>query len=190
MKLKRLIVAFFMLICWNPKTIFAKSPPVPAVQFPFDVSRSDTTLNQEFQIRDARSYVFAIKFDYVGPVDKKRVRTMVGGGGRYPDGRYGEPGVIVPIHITICKLNPGQAPESVYDGLFETQGCYANGFERNQNNGHLDREIVTIDLQPGIYRVEANTIKDSQEFSGTPSQLLIEFHPNIKFLPKSKRGAI
>ncbi|MCX5864587.1 MAG: DUF5625 family protein [Deltaproteobacteria bacterium] len=184
MKLKMVIMAFFMLLFWNPKTIFAQSPPVPAVHFPFDVSRSDTTLNQEFQIRDARSYVFAIKFNYFGHADLYRVLALVG------DGSAQYLGLRIPIHLKILKLDAGSLPpELIYEDTMSTKEHYAHGFERDQKNGSYDREIVTIDLQPGIYRVVANTIKDSQEFSGTPSQLLIEFHPNIKFLPKSKRGA-
>lgn len=182
MKLKMVIMAFCMLIFCNPKTIFAKSPPVPAVHFPFDVSRSDTTLNQQFQIRDARSYVFAIKFNYFGDADLDRVLALVGNG----SAQY--LGICIPIHLKIFKLDPENlSPGLIYEDTISTKVYYAHGFERDQKNGNYNREIVTIDLQPGIYRVEANPTKDSQEFSGTPSQLLIEFHPNIKFLPKSKR---
>ena len=178
-----LIAAFLMLFTWLPKASFAESPPVPVVKFPFDVSRQDSTVNQEFRIRDYRSYYFAILFDYFGSADKHRVFALVGEGGRLPYGRYDIPGVIVPVHIKIIGLETRENPETVYDGVVETEGIYANSFERKQTDGHYKREIIVINLKPGIYRVEASTTKDSPEFAGTPSHLLIEYHSKLKFIP-------
>lgn len=105
--------------------------------------------------------------------------ALVGDGGRTPDWRYVHPGVIVPIHVQIIRLETGKDPETVYDRTVETKGVYA------YRSGALLREIMIIDLKPGIYRVEANTNKDSPEFTGTPSYLLIEPHSQLKFIPNS-----
>ena len=168
---------FFMAPLWIPKATFAESPPVPRVKFPFDVSKRDSTVNQEIRIREYRSYYVAIQFDYFGVSDQKRVMALVGDGGVRPDGGYANPGVIVPVHIKIIRLETGKDSETVYDDIIETQGIYSIG------SGDFTRDIIIIDLKPGIYRVEANTIKDSPEFKGTPSHLLIEHHFQLKFIP-------
>lgn len=177
MKSKRLFAAFLMLFPWIPKASFAESLPVPRVKFPFDVSKRDSTVNHEIKIREYRSYYFAIQFDYFGAADMNRVRSLVGNGGVRPDGGYANPGIIVPIHIKLIRLESGKDTEAVYDGTVETQGTYAFG------SGNFTRDIIIVDLKPGIYRVEASTIKDSPEFTGTPSHLLIEHHFQLKFIP-------
>jgi hypothetical protein len=180
--LKGLIAVFLILIlCMTGSAAFwSTSPPKPPVDFPFDVSRRDSTVNKEISIREYRSYYFALQFDCLDRADYDRVMALVGDGGRYPDGRYGHPDVIVPIHIKLIRLETGKNPETVYDGTVETQAIYAG------ISGALLREIIVIDLKPGIYRVEASTIKDSPAFTGTSSHLFIQYHPNLKFMPNRK----
>jgi hypothetical protein len=89
-------------------------------------------------------------------------------------------GINIPIHLKISKLNTGNLPPKlIYEDKILTHGIYASAF------GEHDREIIAIDLKPGIYRVEANTIEDRPEFLGTPTYLQIEPHSQIKFLPGS-----
>lgn len=176
-----LTAAFLMLFPWIPKASFAESPPVPVVKFPFDVSKRNSTVNQEFRIRDERSYVFGIRFDYFGPADERRVFALVG------DGSSKDPGIDIPIHIKILKLETRNLPEElIYENTILTQKCYAHGFERNETDGNFDREIITIDLKPGIYRVEAKTIKDSPDFSSTSTYLHIEYYAKLRFVPNNK----
>lgn len=181
MKSKRLIVAFLMLFPWIPKASFAELPPVPVVRFPFDVSKQHIIVNQEFRIRNNRSYVFAIRFDYSGPTDERRVFALVG------DGSSKDPGISIPIHIKILKLDAGNLPpEIIYENTITTEHYYAHGFERKQTDGNFNREITTIDLKPGIFRIEASTIKESPEFSGTPSYLKIDYYSKLRFVPNNK----
>ena len=184
MKLKRLILAFLILFPWVTACSASSStlsPPTPAVKWPFDVSKRDSKINQEFRIREYRSYYFALRFDYVTKgthdriaADADRVRALVGNGSRE------DTGIKIPVHLKICKLDTGSPqPELIYENTILTHGKYASGFGE-----HL-REIIEIDLKPGIYRVEANTIEDKPEFFGTPSYMQIEPHPGIKFFPNS-----
>ena len=176
MKLKRLILAFliFFPLSTACAAFSTTSPPTPAVKFPFYVSKKDSTVNQEFQIREYRSYYFALRFEFSGQVDGQRVLVLVGNGTSY------YPGIGIPIHLKIFKLDSGSLPpELLYEDAIMTEGKYAAAFEK-----YL-REIIAIDLKPGIYRVEANTLEDRPEFSVTPSYLQIEPHSQIKFLPGS-----
>jgi len=159
MKLKRLIAAFLMLFpcitaCASLPTPDTKLPPY--TKWPFDVSKRDSKVNQEFKIREHRSYYFAIRFDYVGFDDELRVCALV-------------EGITIPIHVKITKLATGNAPqELIYENTVTTSGYCIHGGE------YYLREIIFIDLKPGIYRVEANAIEDRPEFSGTPTYLQIE----------------
>ena len=183
MKLSKiLVVAFLTFIpCIAACAAFwSTSPPTPVVKWPFDVSKRDSKVNQEFRIREYRSYYFALRFDYFGPAEDDRVLALVGHG----PGKY--PGIDIPIHVKIHKLDTGDLPpELIYEDTIITKHHYAHGYEWKQTDGEYLREIIAIDLKPGIYRVEANTIEDRPEFSGTPSYLQIEGHPNVKFFPDS-----
>lgn len=183
-KIRRLVMVFLMLFPCIPKAVLAKSPPVPPVTFPFDVSRQGSTVDQEFRIKEYRSWYFALQFDHFGGADSYRVLALVGRGGRGSDGSYAEPGVIVPIHMKITKLEAGKDPETVYEGTSRTAALYAGV------RGALLRDIIIIDLKPGIYRVEARTVQDSPEFSGTPSHLKIEYEPNLKFIPNTNNSKV
>jgi hypothetical protein len=183
MKLKRLIVAFLMFFPLVTTCLASSptSPPTPVVKWPFDVSKRDSTVNQEFRIREYRSYYFALRFNYFGQADEHRVFEQLVG-----DGPSHYPGINIPIHVKIFKLDTGSLPsELIYENTITTKYCYRHGYEWKQTDGNYIREIIAVDLKPGIYRVEANTIEDRPEFSGTPSYLQIEPHPNIKFLPSS-----
>jgi hypothetical protein len=186
MKLKRLILA--LLICFPWVTACSassqtSSPPTPVVKWPLDVSKQDSKVNQQFRIIEYRSYYFALRFDYDTKVshdrivaDGQRVLALID----VDMSTMKHKGINIPIHIKISKLDTGSLPpELIYENTILTKGMYVAAF------GNYRREIIEIDLKPGIYRVEANTIENRPEFSGTPSYLQIEGHSNIKFLPGS-----
>ena len=186
MKLEKLIVAFILLFpCMTAcAASTSTSPPTPVVKWPLDVSKKNSTVNQEFRIRDYRSYYFALRFDYSGLADLDRVLALVD----HDISSMRRTGINIPIHLKISKLDSGSLPpELIYEDTILTKGKYAAAAEWKKGDGEFLREIIAIDLKPGIYRVEANTIEDRPEFTGTPSYLQIEPHSKIKFLPKSIR---
>jgi len=173
MKFRKIIAALLMIIPWMTACagLQTTSPPTPVVKWPFDVSKRDSKVNQDFRIREYRSYYFALRFDYVGFDGEDRVFKLVG---------HGSEGIAIPIHIKIIKLDAGNLPSELkYENTITTNGYFAHA------SGYYLRRIIAIDLKPGIYRVEANTIEDRPAFSGTPSHLQIEGHSKIKFLPDS-----
>lgn len=97
---------------------------------------------------------------------------LIGTGTRDRDGSYAEPGISVPIKITITKIYPEKKTKIIYDKTINSEGRYAHGFV-NKFDGYYEREITTIFLEPGTYKVEAKTIKNIQEFSGIKTHLLI-----------------
>ena len=132
-------------------------------------------------MREYRSYYFALRFDYVTKgtddlSDHNRVLALV----NVDISTLKRTGINIPIHLKISKLDSGSLPpQLIYENTILTKGMYASCFRE-----YL-REIIAIDLKPGIYRVEANTIEDRPEFLGAPTYLQIEWGSNIKFLPGS-----
>ncbi|MGO9137260.1 MAG: DUF5625 family protein [Syntrophales bacterium] len=111
--------------------------------------------------------------------DKKHFREIVGDGAHNPadNWRYVKPGVVIPIHVRITRHETGKDDEIVYEDTVGTEGMYAS------IKGSFLRCVDVVDLKPGIYRIEANAVKDSPEFSGIPSYLIIEPHWQLKFMP-------
>ena len=167
---------FCIIACAGLQTT---SPPTPVVKWSFDVSKRDSTVNQEFRIVEYRSYYLALRFDCL---IKGRHDNIVDDGDRLlvlldhdTSGRL--TGINIPIHLKISKLDTASSPpQLIYEGTILTKRKYASAYE------YYLREIIAINLKPGIYGVEANTIEDRPEFSGTPSYLQIEWHSKIKFL--------
>jgi hypothetical protein len=191
MKILKVLIAAFLIIfiCMTVCEAFSlfsstpssKSPPTPAVKWTLDVSKRDSKVNQEFRIDEYRSYYFALRFDYDTKgsqerieADGLRVLALVG------EGPQEDQGIKIPIHLKINKLDSGSfPPQLIYENTILTHGTYATAF------GNHRREIIEINLKPGTYLVEANTIEDRPEFSDTPSYLAIEPDSRMKFLPGS-----
>jgi hypothetical protein len=183
MKLIKIFIAVLLMfiICMTACAgLQTTSPPTPVVKWSFDVSKRDSKIIQDFRIDEYRSYYIALRFNYFGEKDLYRVLSLVGNG----SSKY--PGIDIPIHIKIYKLDTkNKSEELISENEILTKNYYAGGFEHNQSNGNYKREIIKISLTPGTYRVEANTIEDRPEFSSTPSYLQIEWHSKIRFLPNS-----
>jgi len=183
MKLKNILVIFMVLLSsMTSCSVFSStSPPLPIIK-PFDINRKDSVVSQEIKIREYRSYILALKFAFSGSADQDRVLALTGDGSYHPDGSYANPGIIVPIRIKIIKLDNGKELETVYDGITKTQAMCTIEW-KNSTKGYFSREIITIDLKPGMYRIDANTIEDTPEFKGTPSYFMVHTHWQLKFLP-------
>ncbi|GAB6124333.1 DUF5625 family protein [Humidesulfovibrio idahonensis] len=185
-KLAKIFVVMLGTIFFLTQNVdFSEAASKSVVYFPFDASKPDAVIKQEFKVTEYRSYIFALKFNYIDSDDLTRLYTLVGGGGIRPDGTYSNPGIKIPVHIKIHKIENGQDIGSVSDNIIETQGMYANSFGKAKGTGSLLREIVRINLQPGTYLLEANSMKEIHEFDETQVFIKFEWHPNIRFLPQS-----
>jgi hypothetical protein len=182
-----LIIFICMTVCeafsWFSSTSPSTTLPIPVVKWPFDVSKQNSTVDQEIRIREYRSYYFALRFEFVTKGSQERIEAD---GDRVlalvdvDMSTMKHKGINIPIHLKISKPDTGSLlPKLIYEDTILTHGTYAGAF------GYHLREIIAIDLKPGIYRVEVNTIEDRPEFLGTPTYLQIEPHSQIKFLPGS-----
>ena len=174
-----LLLAFFI---WPLSNVSAQPIQIPPVAFAFDISRVNNSVAKDFSIVERRSYHFDIRFDYVDQQDLRRVLKLVGDGSRFPDGRYGTPGIPVAIHLKVTEVIEGAPPRIIYDDTIATQGHYRHRF--GPTIGHYDRTIANVVLNPGRYEVRATTVADLPEFRGTTTHLSIGYDARLT-LPKN-----
>lgn len=142
--------------------------------YDFDVSEHDSHVRGSFVVQDYRSYVVSLRFHYAGSDDLRRVYRLVGLG-EAPSGA----GTPLPIHIRL--LNSDGRP--IVDRTLVTKSSFVHAYaEADKNQGALGRIVVTEDLQPGHYTVEADTTQDTSQFSGIPCQLSVEAYANLRFI--------
>jgi hypothetical protein len=180
--MRRVLSAIFALALmpWLAQTVFAASLPSPVTKTDFDVTRKGNVAAIDFRIKQPRSYVFALQFTYAGSDDEDRVMDLVGGW------KLQNPGIDIPIQLKLVRLEKGSSVSTpIFDDAIVTSKSYAHGFSDVRFNGKYSRAILTINLGPGLYRVEARTLGDNPAFAGTPAYLLIDYYAKLQFVPNS-----
>ena len=175
------IVVLFLGGCAH-NTASTTSPPFPVVSFPFDVSKRGSVVNELFRIRDYRSYYMAIRFDYVvtNEEDVRKGIALVGDGSIQISGVPKPEGIVIPVKIRLSRVaGDTGAVELIYEKIIDTENRYSGSKKSDF------REIFAVDLKPGLYRVEAETLQEHPEFSYMTTYLHIEPHSKIKFLPRA-----
>lgn len=161
---------FVVLVCL-PLIGRAQTYPTPRVTFPFDASREGSVVDKSIRILDNRVYHFDLLFEFGDQADKERVFKLVGDGSRYPDGRWGKPGVAIPIHLTISSIGGDAAGVTVVDKTFHTESKYATGARE------FVRTVANLRLAPGLYRVQVRTTQETPDFKGTRTSFEVGFDP-------------
>jgi hypothetical protein len=166
------------LVVWAVGIAVAQQPPVPPLRLPFDASKESSSIDLTIRIKEKRSYYFDMDFLYANQDEMPKVQGLAGGGARFSDGRYAEPGIAIPIHLKVKEFG-SDAGRIIYDSTVETQGRYAHGF--SAPGGHYSRVIAGLVLAPGLYRVEARPTRSTPELSGTETRFSITY--DARFSP-------
>lgn len=176
----RSFFALSALLLWLAGAAFGGALPTPATRTEFDISHRGNTASINFIVRESRSYVFALQFEYAGQDDEKRVLHLVGGG------TSTEEGIDVPIQLRLSRLTDSAGASSpIFDQPAVTRRHYAHLFGGGKYKGAFNRKIFAIDLDPGKYSVQTKALADNPVFAGAPIFLVVEYHANIRFLPDS-----
>jgi hypothetical protein len=171
-----------LVLCWFALCLFAIDArqaigenvvSLPQTLTKFDASRAGTKVEISGKANQHRVYIFYLYLYYRDPEDRRRLVKLVGDGSRYPDGRYGNPGLVIPVHIKITD----STGIVIKDVTRDTQGIDVHGFI-DRDSGYYSRYIYSIELKPGIYRMEIGTVKDMPQFSGRSCAIHIGWHPN------------
>jgi hypothetical protein len=173
-----LLAAFLALSALFPATVCPDTLPVPVVKFPFDVSRQNSALSQDFRIVEHRTYEFSIRFEYTSRAVEDRLLEVLTG---RPSHKRGIP---IPLHVRLLVLNPASKTyELIDENTVLTQDYITHELGVP---GAFTRQIIAVDLKPGTYRIQVNTLQDSREFQDMPSYLQIGYDARLKFFPNRR----
>jgi hypothetical protein len=158
---------------------YTQSLPKPYVRFPFEISSPNNGLDARFRIVEERTYYFDLEFDYSNQAEKVSLSKLVGSGARYPDGRYGVPGVTVSIRLLLRESGRTATDAPLLDALVDTQGIVATVSSMTPGAGYFRRLITSRRLSAGEYDLHASAPEPSKEFSGMPIALSITFDSRV-----------
>lgn len=143
--------------------------PIPSVSFPLDVSRASTELDVLVKITHTRFYKFELTFRPASVSDMQPLRKITGDGSRWPDGKYSEPGIAIPIRVTVA--DEGHPP--FYDRTIDTQGRSSWGYME------IARRAGGTGLRPGLYRFKVTTLEDIPELKDVKVDFTITWDARI-----------
>jgi hypothetical protein len=184
---------------WAPRVDVIKVPP--GRYFKWDVGPKDSHIEQEFIVKEYRSYHFNIGFgspvawddrtnqdwrndgrifDFIGwggvigylNGDGARVKLMDHTGIMIPVyNPKNDLGVAIPIHIQVQKLSKS---DSVVGTMVDARVDTRSSFA---SGSLVQRQIVVVKLQEGKYRVIATALQQTIVPSGVGTYLNIGFDP-------------
>lgn len=137
--------------------------PRPPIELPFAVHQAGAAVSTELRIVEERSYPFHLKFMFneKDRADQERVRKLVGYHQKDRNGKFTEPGIQIPLKITINII------DSSGERLFLEREVLTMGMDGGPAINFFDREIDFIQLPPGLYRVMVQSLKDITELVNT-----------------------
>jgi Domain of unknown function (DUF5625) len=174
MRIRQIVLALAALSASaSVGSLYGATPVVnPSLTFPFDVSREGSVLDEEFRLTEYAIYEFVLQFDYENGEDLRHLRGLIGEGSRYPDGRYGNPGIVVPITLHVTRIDAASNKAPSFDGVVQTQGYDFQNLSW-QTQGSLNRQIASLILEPGLYKLHAETKETFPQLSERTSLLTI-----------------
>ena len=147
--------------------------PRPPIKLPFAVHQAGATVLTELRIVEERRYPFSLKFMYneKDKADQERVRKLVGGHEKDKHGKLLEPGIPIPLKLTIDVIDSsGERTLLEKDVLAFGEYCHGINF--------FDRDYDLIQLSPGLYRVTVQSLKDIPELADT--KVIFCIYPRLR----------
>lgn len=176
---------------------------IPAV-LKWDIRPANSSVEQEFLVREYRNYYFYVDFNRGGPFDVNELRKFTGDSAvqivtKDPvpvvvipktseeerrarelirkgvyEFRYVHLGVVMPVHMTLEKL-ADYRNETTTKMVDET-------FNTDRECFGLDRAITEVALKPGRYRFVVKTLQETHLPAGAESSLVIAYRPKTRVL--------
>jgi hypothetical protein len=171
----RAVLILFGVLSIVPCKSMASTPPEPlSFSVPFDVSHAETAVDSEVMITEHRWYYLYINVFYNDRQDLRRVMAITGDGSKFPDGRYGKPGIVTPIYVKISDTKG----EVAFEGTVDVQGTFMTSLVPAVGRRAVSRMILKAPLQVGVYRIQAKPVGDNPDFAGTDCALGIMWVSN------------
>ncbi|MHB8137538.1 MAG: DUF5625 family protein [Smithellaceae bacterium] len=173
--MKRILAAIItILVCF---TACEAAAPKPPIKFPFSVHKEGATVTTEMQVKKAHHYWFELTFLHNKADDeaeRERLRKLVGSWEKNKDGESREPGIQIPLKITVSVMD-SSGVRNVYEKELLVGSVWSGGV------GGWSRAIGAIEIPAGQCRITVQSMKDIPELSNREVVLEIRYSMQAKY---------
>lgn len=130
---------------------------------PFEVQKAGNKVEIEFRAAEHRGYFFNLLLMYKegDQEDRARVRKLAGSYEKDKNGKLIEPGIPIVLRFKINVIDDsGERP--MLEQEIPVLGLTSWGGDS------FSKQITTVILKPGRYRISVESLKDAPELVGTP----------------------
>lgn len=154
--------------------------PKPPFKMPFSLEKKGNKIDQRIKIIEHRGYTFSLQFHYKenDETDRSRVEKLMGGYEVDRTGKIIEPGIPMPVLLKISTVNLGNE-KTVFEKEVDPPLVSWGG-------DSFGKIIATVILEPGIYVMKVENLKDVPELLGTPTTLEVSYNSKLKPIQHSK----
>ena len=173
-QLVMLALILSMFICF---TACEASGPEPTTTFPFAVHKEGATVTTEMKIKKAHHYWFELTFLHNKADDdaeRERVKKLVGSWQKNHDGESMEPGISIPIKITVSVID-SSGVRNVFEKELLVGSVWSGGV------GGWSRAIGSIEIPAGQCRIIVQSLKDIPELANREVVLEIRYSKQAKY---------
>jgi hypothetical protein len=159
---KILAAIITMLACF---TSCVAEGPRPPIELPFAVHQAGATVTTELRIVEKGPYNYPFNlnllFNEKDGSDRDRVSKLAGSVGKnIVTGKSTEPGIPISLKVTISVIDSSGVQPFLEKEILVGD---LNGYSAS----YFSREIDSIRLTPGLYRVTIQSLKDIPELANT-----------------------
>ena len=132
----------------------------PPIVIPFALAKAGNKVETELTIVEHNIYSFVLQFFFRGndKDDRGRVRKLTGGSELDTSGNPLEPGIPTPVRLKIYAVKPKTTQATL---------IYSEDREpvmTESADDHFKKALGDIELKPGQYRVQVESLKDAPEW--------------------------
>lgn len=173
--MKRLLLAIIsILVCL---TACEEEGPKPPTKFPFPVHKEGATVTTEMKIKKAHHYWFELTFLHNKADDdaeRERLKKLVGSWQKNHEGESMEPGIPIPIKITVSVID-SSGVRNVFEKELLVGSVWSGGV------GGWNRAIGAIEIPAGYSRITVQSMKDIPELANREVVLEIRYSARAKY---------
>lgn len=153
----------------------------PPIILPISLKQSGNIVDAKISIVDHHVYYFSLRFSYRenDQADRARVKRLVGSHEVKRDGKPLNPGVSVPVCISVSLIENSKETE-----IFSKE---IDPILTSWGGDNFKKQIGFTELKPGSYVVRVALLQSAPDFEGTPVSFGIGYDKfKTNFIPQKK----
>ncbi|HSM98509.1 MAG TPA: DUF5625 family protein [Gallionella sp.] len=167
-------IAMLTLFPWLTACADDARPPKPPLFVLFEAQKAGSMFTTKLKVVEHRRYMFTLmlgakKGETIE--EARRINELAGSDARYKDGTPVSYGIPIPLKLKVSVIEPS-GERIIYDKdvhEMEKIGATMFGFEKL---------IDYIELKPGLYRIDIQSLNDIPELAESPITFGIFGRPN------------